>query len=223
MVRRHVEHRRHPRPEAVDGIELEAGRLRHHDPVARELQRVLGERGADVAAHHHRAHLGAQQLAGESGGRRLAVGAGDGEAVRLHHPPGQLQLPDDGYAARPHRGQGGQVERHPRAHHHELRAAEGLLGMAARPEGHALALERARLRGEALQGPGVGGEHAGAEPPQQARGRDAALGEADHRDRPGREPVAVREAAGPVTAHEDPYLVGGVAPQCRECRHGMSP
>jgi hypothetical protein len=64
MVGGEVEHGGHPRPEGLRRLQLEGGRLRHHDAGGGEIQRPLGQRGADIAAHQHRAELAAQDLAG---------------------------------------------------------------------------------------------------------------------------------------------------------------
>ena len=108
VVGRDVEHRGHPRVEAVGALELEARHLGHDQPVGGEVERVLRQRRADVARHQGRPHLGAEQLAGQRRRRGLAVGAGDRDDVGLHGAPAELELADDGHAARAGGDEGGQ-------------------------------------------------------------------------------------------------------------------
>ena len=177
----------------------------------------------DVAAHQHRAHLGAQQLAGQRGGGGLAVGAGDGDDVGLHHPPRQLELADDRHPAGAQRDERGQLERHPGAHDDQLRARERRVGMAARPERAAEALEaaappraapragssRRRARGRR------GGGSAAPPPPRSWRARP--------RRRSSPRATAGRRAPLAVTAHEDPRGIRDVPSQRDRDGHRMSP
>ena len=214
VVGRDVEDRGDPRAEAVDRVELKARHLRYDDAVARELERVLGEGRPDVAAHQHRAHLGAQQLAGQRGGRGLAVGAGDGDDVGLHHPPRQLELADDGHPAGAHRDERGQLERHPRAHHHQLRPDE-----TRRRDGRP---PRARSPGARARGPSAGSASSGLEseastrPPRRRISRAAATpllaSPTTETVLPG-ERLPVRRAPLAVTAHEDPSGIRNVPSQ----------
>ena len=146
---------------------------------------------ADVPGHQHRTGLTPQQLAGEGGGRGLAVGAGDRQRVRLHDSPGQLELAHDGHPPRPRPGQGGQVEGHPRAHHDQAGAGERGGGMPARPERAALAGEGPGVRRERVERARVGREHPAAEPPDQPGRGDPAPA----RGRP-RRPSAQRATGG---------------------------
>ncbi len=105
-----VEHRRRVCREALRGFQLEAGQFEH--PDLRQLARIEAghqgaERGrADVARHRRPPAGGTAKLAGHGGGRRLAVGAGDGDELaavaQAQFAQGlgeQLDLADDGDAA----------------------------------------------------------------------------------------------------------------------------
>src|SRR5262249_37252808 len=76
-----------------------------------------------------------EQRGRERGGRRLAVGPGDRDGVRLHRTPAQLQLTDDRDALRSGRHHQGRIERYPRAHDDQVGALRHLRVAAAHQEG----------------------------------------------------------------------------------------
>ena len=87
----------------LDGLELEARHLDDADAARRRRRRAhrLDQRHAQVAAHERRPPGRAQHLAGQRGGRRLAVGAGDRDERRRDEARRQLDLAGD--RARPPR------------------------------------------------------------------------------------------------------------------------
>ena len=84
----------------------------------------------------------------------------------------ELELADTGTPRARTRTSAGSVERHAGAHHDQLRVGEGLVGMAARPERAAVALERPRLGGE--RGRGRRRRSASTRPPTRRISRAAA-------------------------------------------------
>jgi len=77
MVGGDVEDHAHMEARPLDGLELEGGELEHHPVVSCDLVEPVEHRVADVAADDHRPVSCGQHVAGERGGGRLAVGAGD--------------------------------------------------------------------------------------------------------------------------------------------------
>ena len=162
-----VEHDGHPRPQELDRLELKARRLRHDEAVGGEVQGVGGERGADIAAHEDGPHRSAHELAREGGRGRLAVGARDGDEIGFHDAPAELELADDGHAARAGGLEHGQLEGHPRTDDDQLGAFEGGVRMAVHPEATAELLELLRLAGKRFETARVGRQDAAAEPADQ--------------------------------------------------------
>ena len=201
MVGRDVQYHGDPRAKRLDRLELEARRLRHHNAVGREGQRVGGERRADVPADEHRARLLPEERAEQRGRRGLAIGTGDGDGVGVHHPPGELELANHG-RHRPELGEDRGVEGDARAHDDEVRAPEGLGGVSAGEDAGAERLQRARLDPQGRERLLVGRDDAGAARDQQAHRRHAAPAEADDRHPPSPQPVAIGLSPG-----HDPHLL----------------
>ena len=99
-----VEARRGPGCERVRPVQLEARQLDGDDVVGLGVHDRLEHRGADVAGAAGSQPGGAQDRGQHLHGRRLAVGAGDGEpgrgALARAQPPGQLDLAPDRDAGR---------------------------------------------------------------------------------------------------------------------------
>ena len=192
MVRRHVEHRGHARVEGLGRFELEARHLTHDEAVGTERERVSRERHADVAAHEHWTGLLGEQRARERGGRRLAVGPGDRDGVRLHRAPAQLQLTDDRDALRSGRHHQGRIERNPRAQDDQVGTLRHFRVAAAHQEGHAERQEPACISAERSERLLIAGDHTRAGGLEQARGGQAALAETNDGDPPAGEALQIR-------------------------------
>ncbi len=99
VVLRQVEEHAHARTEALDVLELEARELGDDDRLGVHHARHRRQGVPDVAAHGHREAGVAEDGAGELGGRRLAVGAGDADERVAEEPAGQLDLAPQRHAA----------------------------------------------------------------------------------------------------------------------------
>ena len=173
-----VEHHRHARPQEIGRVELEGGGLRHHEAVRGEVEGVRAERRADVAPDEQRPHGAADELPRQRRRGRLPVGAGDRDEVGLHDAPAELELADQRHATGAHSLQGRQLEGHAGAHHDELGAGKGRVGMPAGEERAPEMLEIPRLGGKRSPGSRVRGEHAAAQAADQARGKPLPVGRA---------------------------------------------
>ena len=154
VVGRHVEHGRGARREPARAMQLEARQLGDEHLAGGAPGDACDGRQSDVA---HRAGLqprGAQQLAGERGGRGLAVGPRDGEPVARALAPRELRLAHQlGAAAgrrRVERADGGDAG----AHHAQVEVALGLLDVPDDPDPAPLERLGGRTRGRG-RGPGV--------------------------------------------------------------------
>ena len=78
MIRRDVEDGADLGMEGVNGLQLEAGNLRHRHRIRTGQGCRAGVGNADVAHHKHALVIILHDLAGEGCGGRLSVGAGDG-------------------------------------------------------------------------------------------------------------------------------------------------
>ena len=98
VVRRDVEDHADVQARPLHRLELEARKLEHDPVLGRELGQSVEDRLADVAADHHRPVAFGKDVAGERGGRGLAVGArdaDDGAGAKLQE---QVDLARDGDA-----------------------------------------------------------------------------------------------------------------------------
>ena len=128
MIRGDVEENGDVAVEAVGEIDLVGRKLEHIDPVLGE--RLLAQdRVADIAGHRRRQPGGPGDVADQSGGRRLAVGAGNSHHLvareRLAGQSEQFDVADDRHAgvARLARDRVA-VERYARGHDDSRIAAE---------------------------------------------------------------------------------------------------
>jgi hypothetical protein len=77
--------------------------------LRRDRARERRRRRADVADDRDRQRRGAVHVADPLGRRRFAVGAGHRDELVRDQPPGELELPDDGYATGSRRHDRGRV------------------------------------------------------------------------------------------------------------------
>ena len=99
VVLRQVEEHGHGRPEAFDVLELEAGELGDDDRVLRDHARHRRQGVTDVAADRDGQTGVPEDGAGQLGGRRLAVGAGDADHGVAEEAAGELDLAPQRHAA----------------------------------------------------------------------------------------------------------------------------
>src|SRR6266702_5940338 len=81
-------------------LELEARELEHYPVLGRDLGQAVEDRLADVAADHHGPLARGEDIAGERGGRGLAVGACDADDSAGAQLQEQVDLARDGDALR---------------------------------------------------------------------------------------------------------------------------
>ena len=104
-------------------LELERRHLGDHDRRLRQAgAEERGQRGADVARHHHRQARGAVQVADQLDRRRLPVRAGDDDRLVRHQPPAQLELAQHADPGLAGGGDDRRLRGHPRALDHGLDA-----------------------------------------------------------------------------------------------------
>ena len=189
-------------------------------PSAGKSSACSDKRRADVAADEHGAHLAAQELAGQRGRGRLAVGAGDGDDLGLHRAPGQLELAHDRHAARADADEGGQRRaarpgsprpaprrRRPRRDGRPSTARSRRARARAPPR-------RARARSAASEASTVP-----PDAPDQARRRDAALRESDDGDGLAGEPAPICRSRAPWRPSCRPPHLAASSPPSSACPH----
>ena len=149
-----VEEHGDTRPKALHVLHLERRHLGDDDRPRRRLAGDEGDGMADVAGDDHRETGARQDGAGQLGGRRLAVRAGDGDRRRVEEAIGELELAPDGHPARQRRPHDRALVGHPRALHQQVDAL-GKLRPRAEVEGDAGRAQLGRRRPELLLALGV--------------------------------------------------------------------
>ncbi len=100
MVGRDVEDHADVEARPLHRFELEARELEHDPVVGRDLGQAVEDRLADVAANHHGPVARRKDIAGERGGRGLAIGARDADDGARAQLQEQVDLARDGDALR---------------------------------------------------------------------------------------------------------------------------
>ena len=180
VILRDVEHRTDVRVERADRLALIGADLGHRQVVVRHVARVRGDRIADVAHDVRGAARRAEQLAHQRGGRRLAVGAGDGAQAAAHHARAQLQFADDLHAARNRLLHERLGDWNARAEDHHVLIRQVLLRALAKRKGASERLQLIQRAAEALLRLHVADRHDRAPLGQQLCRRHTAARHAQH-------------------------------------------
>ena len=182
--------------------QLQLGQLDDDAVLRRQLRQALDERRPDVAAQDRRVdRVRGEDRVGQRRRRGLALGPGHADRRGRAQPQEQVGLGDerrDGRVAgraggderlqrRPEARLGRRVvgrDRRRRGDERRVRPRRGRIHVRAQPQGHGPAAEEADRALELRRRAAVVDRHAGAHVVQEAGQRDAAPGQAEHRDRP---------------------------------------
>ncbi len=156
VVRRKVQNGGDARAEALDRLQLKAGNLEHHPGIGRGLLDKTNCGGADVAAHQGFRAAGRDHLAGQAGGRGLAVRTGNGDDLALEETRRQFDFAYHRRAFAPGPRQLRQVRRHSGADDNEVLVPEGALAVLAGFDRDALVQQRLDLVLKLLLPLGIG-------------------------------------------------------------------
>ncbi len=156
MIGRDVQHHRDLRMEGLDRLQLKAADLQHHPGVVGGLIDEGDRRRADVSADQRLAPASGDDLARQRRGRRLAVGAGDGDDLAFQEACRQFHFADDRNTERTRLYQLRNIEGNAGTDHDQVLIAKGALAMLSGLDGDAVIEQQGNFVAKLLLRLGVG-------------------------------------------------------------------